>query len=231
MRERGGENWVCGTGSKFGKHAGPTPSEYNMRVNKTIYCRRTGGPSRTVRYFYTKKPLMKTFFSASSLRLALLLALGAGTATVLTTACKKDPEPVVFKDYSGIDDDIIKKYIADSTVTGAQKQPSGLYYVPVLTDPNAVRATMGKTVAVLYTGRLMNGTVFDASANHGNTPYSFVLGNHTVIDGWDIGIALMHKGDKGVLLIPSALGYGPYGSGSIPPNAVIRFEVELVEVR
>ena len=172
---------------------------------------------------------MKVPFSAGMLR---LLALGLlATASLVPTACQKDPETVTNKDYSAIDDAIIQKYLTDNAITTAQKQPSGLYYVPVLTDPNAVRATMGKTVAVLYTGRLMNGTVFDASANHGNTPYSFVLGNHTVIDGWDIGIALMHKGDKGVLLIPSALGYGPYGSGSIPPNAVIRFEVELVEVR
>jgi FKBP-type peptidyl-prolyl cis-trans isomerase FkpA len=49
---------------------------------------------------------------------------------------------------------------------------------------------------------------------------------------WDQGIALMHKGEKGVLLLPSALGYGSDGAGSdIPPNAVLRFEVELLDVQ
>ena len=225
MRERGRENWVCGTGSKFGKHAGPTPSEYNMRVNKTIYCRRTGGPSRTVRYFYTKKPLMKTFFSASTLRLALLLALGAGTATVLTTACKKDPEPVVFKDYSGIDDDIIKKYIADSTITGAQKQPSGLYYVPVVTNAAGAQAMAKKTATVKYAGKFIDGRVFDSGT------FSFVLGNGNVIPGFDEGIALMRVGEKAKLLIPSKLAYGPSGNGPIAANTVIRFDVELTALR
>ena len=172
---------------------------------------------------------MKFSLSATSLRFALLLALGIGTATVLTTSCQKDPDPVVFKDYSGIDDDIIKKYIADSAIIGAQRQTSGLYYVPVVTNPNGRKADAGKTVDVNYVGKFIDGRVFDKSTT---APISFVLGTGRVIPGWDQGIALMRKGEKAKLLIPSALAYGPYGSGAaIPPNTVLRFDVELVDVR
>lgn len=128
---------------------------------------------------------------------------------------------------------IITKYVADNSITSAQKQASGLYFAPTATNPTGVQATAGKMVSVLYTGRLLNGTVFDASSQHNNVPISFVLGRRQVIAGWDEGIALMRKGEKATLLIPSALAYGPTGAGNgaIPANAVLRFEVELVDVQ
>ena len=141
---------------------------------------------------------------------------------LFTTACKKDEKS---------DDEIIRQYLSDNGITNAQKQSSGLYYVPGVTNPNGTRALIGTTVSVLYTGALMDGTVFDASSKHGNTPIDFVLGRGQVIQGWDEGIALMRKGEKGTLLIPSSLGYGSRGSGTIPGNSVLRFEVELVNVR
>ncbi|ALW86137.1 hypothetical protein AUC43_14165 [Hymenobacter sedentarius] len=148
----------------------------------------------------------------------------------MTTACKKDPE-IVTPDYAATDESIIKQYIADNKITNAQRQASGLYFVPLTTEPTAVQAVKGKTVSVLYTGQFMNGTVFDASSRNGNTPITFKLGNSEVIAGWDEGIALMRMGEKAQLLIPSALAYGPSGKGSIPPNAVLRFQVELVDVK
>ncbi|WP_201982133.1 FKBP-type peptidyl-prolyl cis-trans isomerase [Hymenobacter rubidus] len=164
---------------------------------------------------------MKNLFSASLIRTALfLLPLTAG---LLTTACKKTTKS---------DEEIIKEYLDTNKITNAQRQSSGLYYVPTLTDATQVQAVAGKTVSVLYTGMLMDGTVFDASAQHGNVPISFVLGRGKVIAGWDEGIALMHKGDKAQLLIPSALGYGSAGAPpSIPGDAVLRFQVELVDVK
>ncbi|HEX8505200.1 MAG TPA: FKBP-type peptidyl-prolyl cis-trans isomerase [Hymenobacter sp.] len=168
---------------------------------------------------------MKNHSSAfTAFRLFLLLLLGS--AGWLMTACK-DEEKVVAKDYSGIDDQIIQKFIADSAITTAQKQPSGLYYVPLRTNPAAVRATAGKTVYVKYVGRFMDNRVFDSS---GSAASPFVLSRGQIIDGWVEGIALMHKGDKAKLLIPSALAYGASGRGPIPPYTVIRFDVELVDV-
>jgi len=170
-------------------------------------------------------------FSALASRLTLALLLGA--AGQLLVACGRgDEAPASHVDYAKADEALIQKYLADNKLTTAQRQPSGLYYVPLAPNPAGTPAAAGKTVSVRYTGELLDGTIFDASARHGDEPFSFVLGEGKVIPGWDEGIALMHKGEKGVLLIPSALGYGPDGAGSdIPPNAVLRFEVELLNVQ
>lgn len=151
------------------------------------------------------------------------------TASLLTTACKKDDEPTV--DYTVVDDAAIKKYLADNSITTAQKQTSGLYYIPVTTNANAPQPAANQVVSILYTGQLLNGTVFDASSQRDNTPLSFILGVNRVIPGIEQGISLMHKGDKAVFLIPSGLAYGTNGaSPSIPANAVLRFEVELTDI-
>lgn len=171
---------------------------------------------------FTENFTMKKSFWAGSLRSMLLVLLGI--AGLLTTACKD-------KNYVDIDEKLIQKYVKDNQLNNAQRQGSGLYYVPVVAVPSGVRAMGGKTMSVLYTGTLLNGTVFDASSRNGNKPFDFVLGAGRVIQGWDEGIALMRKGEKSVLLIPSALGYGARGSGSIPANSVLRFEVELVDVK
>lgn len=136
-------------------------------------------------------------------------------------------------DFKVPDDYIITKYLADNKITNAQKQPSGLYYVPGTSNPNGALASAGKTASVLYTGRFVTGSgaIFDASSQHGNTPYDFVVGKGQVIKGWDEGIALMRKGEKGQLLIPSALAYGSTGSSAIPANTVLRFDVEVADVK
>ena len=165
---------------------------------------------------------MKSFLAAFTLR--FLLAALPVAAGLLTTACKKED--------TRSDDQIIKDYISSTGAQNVQQLPSGLHYVPITTNPSGVRAVAGKTVSVLYTGRLMDGTVFDATSKRNNVPFDFVLGAGQVIRGWDEGIALMRKGEKGELLIPSALGYGSRGAGaSIPPNAVLRFEVEVTDVK
>lgn len=161
------------------------------------------------------------------------LAFGAsGSSTVpANTVIRLDVEVTDFN-YAATDDALIQKYLTANNITTAQKQASGLYYVPVVANPTGTQATAGKTVSVLYTGKLLDGTVFDASSQHGNTPISFTLGAKQVIAGWDEGIALMHKGEKATLLIPSALAYGPTGAGTtIAPNTVLSFDVELTDVK
>jgi FKBP-type peptidyl-prolyl cis-trans isomerase len=172
-------------------------------------------------------------FRSSALALRLALALLLTTPGLLLTACGNSENTAAANiDYTKADEALIQKYLSDNKITTAQRQPSGLYYVPSTPNPTGTPAAAGKTVSVRYTGELLDGTVFDASAKHGNEPFSFVLGEGKVISGWDQGIALMHKGERGVLLLPSALGYGPDGAGSdIPPNAVLRFEVELLDVQ
>ena len=118
-------------------------------------------------------------------------------------------------------------YLAENGIT-AQPLESGLIYVRTKAGKGP-KATAGKTVKVHYTGRLLDGTVFDSS--EGGDPIEFVLGNHMVIAGWDEGIALMSKGEKGVLYIPSELAYGPRQMGMIPPFSNLIFDVELVEFK
>jgi FKBP-type peptidyl-prolyl cis-trans isomerase len=92
-------------------------------------------------------------------------------------------------------------------------------------------ATAGKTVTVNYVGMLPDGTVFDASANHGQA-FSFTLGAGQVIKGWDQGIQGMKVGGKRQLIIPPDLAYGNQAVGGvIPANATLIFEVELVGVQ
>ncbi len=85
----------------------------------------------------------------------------------------------------------------------------------------------GRKVKVHYTGRLLDGTVFDSSVERGQ-PFEFQLGAGQVIKGWDIGIAALKPGEKAILGIPSALAYGSRGVGPIPANSPLIFEVELI---
>lgn len=86
-------------------------------------------------------------------------------------------------------------------------------------------AQIGSRVRVQYTGQLADGTGFDKGV------FPFTIGGHQVIDGWEQGIAGMRVGGKRTLIIPPTLGYGAGGSGPIPANATLVFEVELMEVQ
>ncbi|MCS6318622.1 MAG: FKBP-type peptidyl-prolyl cis-trans isomerase [Nitrospira sp.] len=107
---------------------------------------------------------------------------------------------------------------------------SGLKYVDLVAGTGR-EAAAGNQVSVHYTGWLTNGKKFDSSVDR-KEPFSFPLGAGRVIKGWDEGVAGMKVGGKRKLTIPSQLGYGARGAGSvIPPNATLVFDVELLEVR
>ncbi len=93
-------------------------------------------------------------------------------------------------------------------------------------------AEPGDSVTVNYVGSLANGTVFDASANHGSQGFTFTLGAGQVIKGWDEGIVGMRVGGKRKLVIPAPLAYGDQAIGNvIPANSTLIFEVELLKVQ
>jgi peptidylprolyl isomerase len=94
-------------------------------------------------------------------------------------------------------------------------------------------AAAGDSVTVNYVGALTNGTVFDASANHGTTGFTFTLGTNPpqVIQGWDEGIVGMKVGGTRELVIPAALAYGSQSpSPAIPANSTLVFQVQLLSV-
>ncbi len=105
---------------------------------------------------------------------------------------------------------------------------SGLKYVFTKLG-TGTKAESGDKVAVHYTGKLTNDSVFDSSYKR-NQQFEFYLGAGQVIIGWDEGIALMKVVDKATLTIPSELGYGEADMGVIPPNSILVFDVELVNV-
>jgi FKBP-type peptidyl-prolyl cis-trans isomerase len=103
----------------------------------------------------------------------------------------------------------------------------GIVDVTVGTGP---AAKAGDKIKVHYTGTLTNGTEFDSSRKR-NQPFEFQLGKGAVIKGWDDGVVGMKVGGKRKLTIPPSLGYGARGAGgTIPPNATLLFDVELVEI-
>ena len=128
-----------------------------------------------------------------------------------------------------VDDENLQKYIKENNLK-AEKTPSGLYYV-ITQKGTGPTPNPGQIVAVLYKGTTLDGKEFDSSAKSG-VPFEFQLGQGMVIRGWDEGIALLNKGSKATLLIPSTMAYGQQGAGAdIPADASLRFDVEVVDIK
>ena len=118
-------------------------------------------------------------------------------------------------------------YLNDNKIF-VEPTASGLCYV-MTTEGNGEKPQVGQMVKVHYTGKLLDGTVFDSSVERGQ-PFQFPLGVGQVIPGWDEGIQLMSKGEKGVLYIPYYLAYGDRAAGDkIVPFSNLMFEVELID--
>lgn len=134
---------------------------------------------------------------------------------------------------AGTDDKLITEYLAKNNIT-AQKTSSGLYYV-ITKSGTGANAAAGQTVKVMYTGKLMDGKVFDSNIDpqfSHTEPLEFPIGKGNVIPGWDEGIALLNKGAKATLFVPSVLAYGSQSPNpAIPANSVLVFDVELVDFK
>jgi peptidylprolyl isomerase len=126
-------------------------------------------------------------------------------------------------------------FTASNTIIMSEKNvvttSSGLKYIELKKGDGLVTPERGQTVVVHYTGTLDDGTKFDSSRDHGQ-PFSFKIGVGQVIKGWDEGLSTMKVGERRQLIIPSELGYGARGAGSvIPPFSTLIFDVELLDIK
>jgi FKBP-type peptidyl-prolyl cis-trans isomerase len=121
----------------------------------------------------------------------------------------------------------IQSYLSQNSNLNFVKQASGLYYLEVVAG-TGISAVMADSAFVKYTGKFLNGTVFDSNVSSGNL-YACIVGHN--ITGFDEGITLMKMGGKSTLLIPSKLAYGSTGSYPyIPGYTPLLFDIELVKV-
>ena len=153
---------------------------------------------------------MKLYFN---LLLLILFAL---------TAC--EDEVLTNDEQAQRDDELIQAYIADNNLQNVVKTESGLYYL--ITDkPSDLGSfpTPTSIVTVSYRGTLLDGTEFDQNDSFETS----VSGG--VIRGWQEGLQFFKKTWKGLLIIPSALAYGRSARGVIPANAVLVFEMEMLD--
>ena len=119
----------------------------------------------------------------------------------------------------------VQNYLSSNNITAIQ-HPSGFFYKINTQGGGQEVVNLCSNTTVTYKGRLTDGTVFD-STKTGET-VTFELGQ--VIVGWQKGVPLISSGGNITLYIPPSLGYGPYGSGSIPGNSILIFDVGLVSV-
>ena len=123
-----------------------------------------------------------------------------------------------------------EKHMSEAAKTTKQVEITpGLLYEQIKAG-SGEKPQAGDQVSVHYVGTLTDGTKFDSSRDRGE-PITFRLGVGQVIQGWDKGIAELHVGERGILTISPALGYGDHGAGAtIPGGATLIFDVELVSI-
>jgi len=134
------------------------------------------------------------------------------------------------------DEVAIKEYI-DKNKLKTTKSPKGVY-IAVTQEGTGEQPKSGDIVSVNYTGKLLDGTVFDSNTDSTIRPgmplepLTFPVGQGRVIPGWDDALAQLKKGAKATIVIPSALAYGLQGQGAtIKSNSVLVFNVELIDVK
>ncbi len=126
-----------------------------------------------------------------------------------------------------MNEELGKKFLEQNAQQeGVKVTESGLQYL-VLKEGDGKKPGPNDVVTVHYTGRLIDGTVFDSSVERGE-PATFAVGQ--VIPGWVEGLQMMSEGAAWRLFIPSNLAYGPHGTGPIQPNSTLIFDVQLIKV-
>ncbi|WP_369974435.1 FKBP-type peptidyl-prolyl cis-trans isomerase, partial [Pedobacter sp. HMWF019] len=165
-----------------------------------------------------------------SIKQCLLMLCLAGCLA----ACSKSNNDVPEVDQAQIiaqfkaDTTAIRAFVKANNLTEMKKdEGSGIFYQVIAPGSGSVTYSASTQITADYTGRLLNGTVFETTT--GKTPATFALGN--VIAGWQFGIQKIQKDGKIRLIIPSYFAYGNVIKGSIPANSVLDFDITLNNVQ
>lgn len=161
-----------------------------------------------------------------SLRACLLLVLGLS----LFSSCK-DEYQERYKEQQKADEEFIQSYLDGNNITTAQRQASGVYFLPQ-TAGNGTKVQKTSTVTYHSIGRLLNygSSKFESTYEDGKTK-QMKLGMNYLVKGLEEGFTLMEEGQKATIIVPSGLGYGRTGNYStIPGNAVLLYEITLEKV-
>lgn len=142
--------------------------------------------------------------------------------TLLTSSCNQDDICQPVKDKAPDSEVATLKTYIDANAPDAIKDERGFYY-KIVTAGTGKTPNICSTIQINYKGTLTNGSKFDESAGA-----TFRL--KSLIKGWQAALPLLKTGGKILLYLPPSFGYGANGSGSIPPNAILIFEIELLGV-
>ena len=138
-------------------------------------------------------------------------------------SCTKQTEVVSVEEQFEADKVIIRNYLAEKGIK-ADSTKNGLYYTYTTKGTDTIGPTISDTAKVYYLGYFTSGKVFDKRLRP-NAPFEFAI--TSVVPAWQEAVPLMKRGDKITIFSPSILGYGVNGSGSIPGNSVLIFDIEL----
>lgn len=151
-----------------------------------------------------------------------LLSLIFIGVSLMFSSCLKQEDIPTFEEQLAKDLAAIDAYLTQNSITALQ-DPNNLIRYVIHEEGDGSSPTLSNCVTTSYKGKLFNGNVFDQNNN-----VSFPLGG--VIGGWQVGMQQLNKGDSATLYIPSGLGYGRQGIGSIPGNANLIFHVRLKNI-
>ena len=127
------------------------------------------------------------------------------------------------------DEKILHNYFSENKIN-AKKTISGLFYT-IIEPSDGPKVKIGDIVSMRYTGKFIDGSVFDSNIDPPGDAISVQTGSGRLIRGMDEGARLLKKGGKAMLYIPSGLAYGPQARGSIPANSILIFYIEITDVQ
>lgn len=153
-------------------------------------------------------------------------------AAVVVSGCKKeDPNAAYTAEREA---GLIKDWLAAMVKNNKDidTTSTGIYYI-VEKEGAGETVKAGNTVTVKYTGMFIDGSIFDASAYHGDGTMTYVhkANASRMIQGWEEGIETMKKGGVAAFLLPSSKAYGVTGNESIPPYTPLIFIIEVVDIK